>query len=137
MKFGLENFPMECGDNGWTLLQGIEFIQVLEPVVALARCHTALTGSTLYKGQSKKGLDVMVYPHNTRDPLSLLDVNKVVAAIVKILKPISVKLCDQYGGYARDTKDVVSMHVVVDGVIKRVDFFFVEFSNTVTKAHNK
>lgn len=49
----------------WTLESAVEFIRDLEPILASLGWHCALTGSVLYKGESRKDLDLVVYPHRT------------------------------------------------------------------------
>lgn len=47
----------------WTLEEGIKFIQNLDPLMrSQFECFTALTGSVLHRGSSKKDLDVVILP---------------------------------------------------------------------------
>ena len=42
----------------------VAIIRHLEPFAAAAGFHTALTGSVLYKGESEKDVDVIIYQHD-------------------------------------------------------------------------
>lgn len=49
----------------WTLDDAIAVIRELEPVASKAGYHLGITGGVLYRGYSKKDLDIVCYPHCT------------------------------------------------------------------------
>ena len=49
------------------LEDAIFLCQELEPKLAAEGYHCAITGSVLFKGSSKKDLDLVVYPHKTSE----------------------------------------------------------------------
>lgn len=51
----------------WTLETALEWVREYEPRAAAAGFHLALTGSCLYRGESAKDLDIVVYPHNAKE----------------------------------------------------------------------
>lgn len=50
-----------------TIQEGLGIVQQLEPLIAPLGFHAALTGSVLFKGQSEKDLDIIVYDHDRRN----------------------------------------------------------------------
>lgn len=52
--------------HGWTLREGVVFLQHLQLHVGPVGFHVALAGSVLLKGGSKKDLDIIIYPHTTQ-----------------------------------------------------------------------
>lgn len=54
----------------------VAVIRTLEPLLAAAGYHPALTGSILYKGESNKDIDVILYPH---DPKVILPPKELIA----------------------------------------------------------
>jgi len=54
----------------WTQTEALLFLADLETKAAAAGLHVALAGSVLYRGESKKDLDVVIYPHTKEKPSS-------------------------------------------------------------------
>lgn len=52
--------------NKWTLDMGVELVRDVEPHLADAGWHVALTGGVLYRGSSNHDLDFVVFPHQRR-----------------------------------------------------------------------
>ena len=54
----------------FSLQDGVNLCRLIEPTLAGLGYHCALHGSTLYKGESEKDIDVIIYPHhvNVRKP---------------------------------------------------------------------
>ena len=103
----------------WTLEQGLEFARQLEVKIKRisSHYHVGLTGSTLYKGESKKDLDIILYPHkSTQKDRKYLD---------KVLIEFGLKFVsdrtETYAVYGND-KEVVQYSYKG----KRVDIFFLE-----------
>jgi len=71
----------------WKINEAIETIKPFESIAAIMGYHVALGGSVMYKGESTKDLDIIVYTHKVKDekrPLStmLMDLfvyNKLIA----------------------------------------------------------
>ncbi len=83
----------------------------LEPKVAEIGGHVAIGGSCVYRGYSKKDMDIMLYPHKKESPLVHLTVwNLLVSLGWEDAKPNSE---------ATRIPDVLVMQK--DGI--RVDFF--------------
>ena len=59
-----------------TIDSAMVLIRQIEPVLAANGYHCALTGSVLFKGESEKDIDIVLYPHNPDkllQPIELLD----------------------------------------------------------------
>lgn len=118
----------------WTLAQAIEFCRELEkhlscqPIV----CHVALTGGVLYRGQSDKDLDVVLYPHDSSTPIALhtLCVYLERCGLQRVhTKSRADATQDQTLFHSRlhagtDQKEI-SIWQTPEG--KRIDFFFLDF----------
>lgn len=50
----------------WTLDEGVDFVRSLELRLA-PTWHVALGGSVLMRGESRKDIDLIIYPHNASD----------------------------------------------------------------------
>jgi len=50
----------------FSLQDGVNLCRLIEPTLSSLGYHCALHGSTLYKGESEKDIDVIVYPHNVK-----------------------------------------------------------------------
>jgi hypothetical protein len=101
----------------WNREQAMDVIEGLEPVMSELGAHVGLTGSILYKGQSEKDLDLIIYPHNKSE----IDWNIGVLKM-ELIKFFKMPLND-CGGFSqiRDSKEV-SWLKMKDG--RRIDFFF-------------
>lgn len=49
----------------WNIEQAVEFCRMIEPVAIAEGFHVALGGSVLIRGESKKDVDIFIYPHKT------------------------------------------------------------------------
>lgn len=49
----------------WTFEAALRFVRALEPLLAAAGFHVAMTGSVLNKGHSHNDLDLVLFPHDT------------------------------------------------------------------------
>jgi hypothetical protein len=49
----------------WTFEAGLAWCCQANRLLLDHNVHTALTGSVLFKGSSKKDLDIIIYPHKT------------------------------------------------------------------------
>jgi hypothetical protein len=50
------------------LQHAVFWVQAKEPVAASLGAHLALTGSTIFKGESQKDTDIICYPHDPKVP---------------------------------------------------------------------
>lgn len=99
-----------------TLDQAVEVCRRIEEVISPLGAHCGLTGSCLYKGESKKDLDVVVYSHQAiRAPYVK---QTIVDALVDSGLVPRVSLYQTTPNYL--DKDVLLCEV--DG--RRVDLFF-------------
>jgi predicted nucleotidyltransferase len=60
-----------------SLEKAIEIVREIEQNLSPFGYHCGLTGSTLYKGESEKDIDIIVYPHQVSETIPL---NSVVEA---------------------------------------------------------
>ena len=54
----------EAINAAWTLNEGVEIAQLLEPICVKHGYHVALNGSVLYRGHSRNDLDIIIYRHH-------------------------------------------------------------------------
>jgi hypothetical protein len=47
----------------WQLSEAVEVLREVESIITPYGFHCGLTGSVLYKGESNKDLDIILYPH--------------------------------------------------------------------------
>lgn len=97
----------------WTLIEGVELARRLEPIALAHNAHVAIGGSVLHSGESKKDLDVFVYPRKTAKPFSWISLLVAFDAMNMQQRP------HEYQG-----DDKLVFQTEIDG--KRVDFFFVK-----------
>jgi len=102
----------------WTLKEAIELIQEIEPKFQAAGFHVGLTGSVVFKGESKKDLDLIVYPHDY-DAGRGFDVKAARKLIAEIF---SSEWCDVWGPLSKIRDDKKVAWISAKG--KRIDFFF-------------
>jgi hypothetical protein len=50
----------------WVLHDALQFVRRLEKKLRIAYAHVAFTGSVLYEGESRKDLDIVIFPHSSR-----------------------------------------------------------------------
>lgn len=92
----------------------------IERVIAPLGAHTALTGSCLYRGESKKDVDIVVYPHNADDPPAKMDL------LNALHEQLELGIVNKKGWWHCDTtREYVDKEVsiiFIRGV--RIDIFF-------------
>jgi len=99
----------------WTLELGIAAARIIQAVVVEHGAHVALSGSVLIRGESKKDLDIVIYPHDA-------DKGYNVYAIQHALRTEFCNWfkCGSTADYVRDSKEVWTTYYYG----ARVDFFF-------------
>lgn len=112
---------MNATNQMWSLDEAVKTVRWLEPKLAEIGFHVALTGGVLFKGQSFKDLDLMVYPNNysfANWTPSMFD-----EVWFKLQDWLKAERSDSCAGTSqiRDDKDV--RWLSARG--KRIDFFFV------------
>ena len=111
-KFKPVSFSLEDDGPLWTLDEAIKLVRELEEVVKPVGYHCALGGSVLMRGESKKDLDIFVYPHQAPHDRE----SDLIVAL---------------GGYGLQAKRVVEFYADEKRVIftklngKRIDLFLV------------
>lgn len=78
-------------EPAYTTEKAVELIQEVEPKFSEHGIHTALTGSTLYKGKSIKDFDLFLYSHSPAVPHTL-------SYVRKLLNKVGFKTVAQFGG---------------------------------------
>lgn len=53
----------------WTIAEALVLLPSIEEIAKVCGYHIALGGSVMYRGESKKDLDIIVYKHKDPDPL--------------------------------------------------------------------
>lgn len=106
----------------WTLVEGRELATLLEGALTHSGWHVALGGGVLHKGDSKKDLDLVVYPHSTATPHTMLSVQLAMEA----LGFRRVSSADATRDIWRDlgSKDEKTVEVFRDKHRRRVDMFY-------------
>lgn len=61
-----------------TLEQAIDICRELESKLDPIGYHCGLTGSTLYKGESEKDIDIIIYPHQVSKQIPLREIIKTI-----------------------------------------------------------
>lgn len=95
-----------------TLTDAVEFCREIEPTLARIGYHCGLTGSCLYKGESSKDMDIIIYPHNvnaTKPESEIMDALGVNGVTKAFNEPASTADKLVWVGRTKNT---------------RVDFFF-------------
>lgn len=103
----------------WTLQDGILMLSALEPKLKELNAHCGLTGSVLYRGNSIKDLDVIIYPRhkNQKDHWIKKDIK---GFLVKFFESDKMNDCTSKS-QDRDDKKVCWLTTKTG---KRIDFFF-------------
>ena len=103
----------------WTRDQAFYVIERLEPIMAVLGAHVALGGSVVYRGQSCKDLDIIIYPHNKQEQ-EVWDTYPLKEALNKFFSGSNMNDCKGFS-QVRDGKQVSWLKTPKG---KRVDFFF-------------
>jgi len=114
----------------WTLDNALSFVRELNIRLNTVGFYVGITGGVLFKGESQKDLDVIIYPTSTTD----MDWNRVYPVLEGLsLKQVSNKLATQGVWRTKGSKD--QKHVEVWQFDKtapktfrnaRVDLFFLK-----------
>jgi hypothetical protein len=104
----------------WNRDDALILMPKLEAIAKFMGYHVALGGSVMYNGESKKDLDVIVYPHKNIDPhrpqptmlLEMFTYHKLIDNYTDIAQTEGMDRVVYCGCYHLDTA-------------KRIDFFFV------------
>jgi hypothetical protein len=115
-----KKMPFQC-DFMWTLEQAITEIRSLEPKLAAIGFHCALNGSVLYRGESQKDLDLIVYPH-TKNICESTNFEPCKEVLRLHFQSAFIKDC----GSASQLRDDKQVAWVTDGNNKRIDIFFLD-----------
>ena len=94
----------------------LDIEKVLDPLGA----HTALTGSCLYKGKSRKDVDIVIYPHDANNPPEKMDLLSALRANL-VLEPVNKKGYWHYDTTREYVDKEVSI-IFIQGI--RIDLFF-------------
>ncbi len=105
----------------WTQQEAIWCLVSLEARLKEVGCHCGLTGSILYRGDSKKDLDVIIYPHWKKDN-EPIDLQIVKDWLVKFFDAEEMNDCKSTS-QKRDDKYVCWLTTKAG---KRIDFFFLQ-----------
>lgn len=100
----------------WTLEEAIKLLRELEPTANAHGLHLGITGSVLYKGESQKDLDIVVYPRKTTQT------NIHAQDGMKFRVAVAPKWNFRTPYHPEDTKEVWS--AILSG--KKIDFFFLK-----------
>jgi hypothetical protein len=97
----------------------VAWIRSKEPIAAGMNFHLGLTGSVLFKGESRKDFDVIAYPH---DPAQPFDKRALIKALDLSMDGQSKENFENYAdkNYGRN----VAVCTNADGI--RVDLFFMQ-----------
>ena len=64
----------------YSIQDAIDAARALEPELARRGLHASIGGSLMYRGDSEKDIDLVIYRHNPREPLSQTVATSVEAA---------------------------------------------------------
>ena len=103
----------------WTRDLGIKAAQKIEVALGLHGAHCGMAGSVLTKGESKKDLDIIVYPHDKNQ--RGMDSGAIMATMCQLFEASDSRKCESSEGYKRDGKEV---HWLKTKSGRRIDFFF-------------
>ena len=104
----------------YTIGEAIDIIREIEPKLASRGIHTALTGSTLYKGESEKDFDILLYPHKSEKTPNISEVRD-------ILHEIGFVPFQQLGGSGAHGTETGRVVDIMEYKGKRVDIFLDSF----------
>lgn len=103
----------------WNLEEGITMCRQVESWIGDIGYHCGLGGSVLHFGKSKKDLDIVVYPHNSKNTLSS---ETILNFLKDKLQSNCYGMCDNKYD-ERDPKSVVYLYT---DNRKRIDFFILK-----------
>lgn len=105
----------------WTLQEGVELVQALEPAVRALGYHTCLAGGVLHKGRSEKDLDLVFLRLQTGEGST----RSIEHLLVKQFGPIEPFFgeTEQSADYAENTHPYASVMGKIDWNGKRIDVF--------------
>lgn len=107
----------------WTLIDAIELIRQLNDGVQKCGYVFGLTGSVLFKGESQKDLDLILYPWSLKDHPGEQNVRAFLASQGWICEHVCVNGITPSGGLREDDKHV-EIWKTSDG--KRIDIFWLD-----------
>lgn len=102
----------------WTRDIALEVLKSLEDFLAKHGFHCALGGSVMYRGDSEKDLDVIVYPHNKDSHMPIEELWTLICQ-----SHFSV---DKGGRCASSYRDSKIVYWLKTQTRKRIDFFFLK-----------
>lgn len=102
-----------------TLQEGLEFCREIEERLVKIGYHCGLTGSILYKGESEKDIDIIIYPHQVSKQLPVNHILGVIGAHTNMYLNQGNKVKDEIVPSCTDKVIVVADYKKV-----RVDLFF-------------
>lgn len=105
----------------WTLEQALKEIKNFEPKISAIGFHCALTGSVLYRGDSLKDLDLIIYPHK-KDNKEITNWQPVMDLAKSHFESAFIKHC----GGASQIRDDKKVSWINDKNERRIDLFFLD-----------
>lgn len=109
----------------WNTESAIELIRDIQAKFADAGLHLAFTGSVLYRGESTKDLDFIVYPHKC--PMSYEDMSQRTHELLTHLGWKRIRNCQEMLQYWRSLGNDEQKWVEVYSVKhRRVDVMFLQ-----------
>ncbi len=108
-----------CVKFMWTRNESIWMLAALEAELKKLNAHCGLTGSVLYRGDSTKDLDVIIYPRHKNQKDHWIE-DEIKSFLVKFFESEKMNDCSSKS-QKRDDKKVCWL---TTGSGKRIDFFF-------------
>jgi hypothetical protein len=99
----------------WTLAEAVDLAREMNAALAPLQYHTALTGGCLYRGESYKDVDIVIYPRSMVTRIAPDDIIRALA------ETFSITESRQAGG-PRYPFDKIVFITTLRG--KRCDLFF-------------
>ena len=112
-KFYHEPRTQDVTHSDVSFEEGLAIVRRLEEIAAPLGYHTALTGGVLYRNNSKKDVDIIVYPHQVNEGKH--DKNQLLEAI---------RVAGGSNFFQTDSEYLDKDVVLVTFMDKRVDLFF-------------
>lgn len=63
-----------------TLESAVQLVREVEPLLAAVGQHVALTGSTIFKGESAKDIDLIIYPNDPKKTKSPEEISAMLVS---------------------------------------------------------
>lgn len=104
-----------------TLEKAVEVCREIEDKLKPIGYHCGLTGSILYKGESEKDIDIIVYPHQIKETVSL---NKILDTLGVYTEMYGTQGCQKPLTIAPSTTDKLVVVCEYKGI--RVDLFVLQ-----------